>query len=138
VVATTTTRALRVSSVDVVSARVRGLRAVRVGQDGDVWGDVDFSPSGDRLVFSRLVDDERDGLYVVAIRGGAPRRVDGTKAFDLNPIWSPDGQTIAFARLQDRPTSVQVWSVLWAGGRPTRLKDGRVANVPVSWQPLPR
>lgn len=137
-VATTTTPTLRVSSVDVDGGRVRGIRAVRVGQDGDAWGGVDFSPSGDRLAFSRLADDERDGLHVVAIGGGALRRVEGTEAFDLNPTWSPDGGTIAFARLQARPLIVQVWTMPSGGGRATRLTNASLPNTPVSWQPLPR
>ena len=56
----------------------------------------DWSPDGEWLVFSRRGDDEAQGLWL--------RNPAGVNLFqltsenDLGPVWSPDGDAIAFVR----------------------------------------
>jgi Tol biopolymer transport system component len=88
--------------------------------------------------------DERDGIYVMATAGGAPRRVAGTEGLDLYPTWSPDGEGIAFTRPSlrvvegRRTSSLHLHAVPSRWGRPTRLTNEHSADAPMSWQPLPR
>lgn len=63
----------------------------------------------------------------------APRRLTATNRHDRHPVWSPDGNWIAFD--SDRSGSDQIWILPLAGGEPralTALSTG--ASQPV-WSP---
>ena len=49
------------------------------------------SPDGKRLAFVAL-----DRLYVMDYPGGSPRRLTRNDEVEAEPVWSPDGQSIAF------------------------------------------
>src|ERR1041384_5979533 len=49
------------------------------------------SPDGKRLAFSAL-----DKIYVMDLPGGAPRRLTTDTVHEQTPVWSPDGQWIAY------------------------------------------
>jgi len=79
----------------------RGLRRVTSNPDGDdIPGD--YSPDGNRLVFSRI-DPSRPAkanvaLFVVNVDGSGVRRITpwGLPFFEDPGRWSPDGKTILF------------------------------------------
>src|SRR5262245_45988128 len=52
----------------------------------------DISPDGKLVAFSYLGD-----IYVVEAIGGVARAVTSHPAHDINPVFSPDGQHIAFS-----------------------------------------
>src|SRR5437773_5953407 len=49
------------------------------------------SPDGKRLAFSAL-----DRLYVMDLPGGTPRRLTNDTVHEQVPMWSPDGQWVAY------------------------------------------
>jgi WD40 repeat protein len=55
-----------------------------------------FSPDGKSVVFSALVGGFTD-LYVYDLEAGRLRRLTDDFYADLQPVWSPDGKTVAFA-----------------------------------------
>src|SRR5262249_32959148 len=58
-----------------------------------------LSPDGTHVAFTWGGDnDENPDIYVRLVEGGNPVRVTDSPAEDLNPVWSPDGQTLAFYR----------------------------------------
>src|SRR3546814_16664042 len=65
---------------------------------------LDISPDGKTLVFDLLGE-----LYTVPVAGGNATRLVGSRAWEVRPVWSPDGQWIAF--ISDRSGRDQVYVV---------------------------
>src|SRR5437899_9103062 len=74
----------------------------------------DISPDGKQVAFSYLGD-----VWVVGIMGGIARPVTMHEAHDFMPIFSPDGETLAFS--SNRHGSYDVFTVPVEGGKPKRL-----------------
>jgi dipeptidyl aminopeptidase/acylaminoacyl peptidase len=77
-----------------------------------------------------LLKEQHARLWLVCEDGAAaPRQLTATDQEDSNPIFSPDGKTIAFNR--SRPSAHgsapfnDVWTIDLASGKETNLTDGR-------------
>lgn len=55
----------------------------------------EWSPDGENIAFVSGPSSEMGQCYIVSVRDGEPRRLDGDEAGCLFPIWSPDGTTLA-------------------------------------------
>ena len=97
--------------------------------DEGTWMSLDVSPDGRTLVFDLLGD-----LYTLPIAGGTATRITSGIAFDAQPRWSPDGQSIAF--VSDRSGAENVWTVD-ADGRNRRAitRDERTTFISPAWTP---
>ena len=73
-----------------------------------------ISPDGKTIAFSYKGD-----LFTVPVTGGQARQLTTHAAYDAYPVWSPDGQHIAFA--SSREGSLDVWLIARQGGTPQRL-----------------
>jgi dipeptidyl aminopeptidase/acylaminoacyl peptidase len=117
-----------------------------------------FSPSGDTLAFVATRgagDDAKPGIWLMPLRGGDPWSL---RSFDESvgeAQWSPDGQWIAYVKLDtlpratrdwqkkkwdqviedDRPQHPRLWVVSAAGGEPRALTEGRDFIWWVRWSP---
>ena len=120
----------------------------------------DWSPDGRRLVFAtHFWRDPRTGyasggsLYVVRADGrGKPRRIERPRAdAATNPVWSPDGRSIAWIQLDFsggdvgftvRP-SIRRLSLRTRRTRtiatlpPPHVSEGEYPRPQLGWQPLP-
>ena len=67
-------------------------KSVAFTTDEGTWLHLDVHPDGQRLVFSLLGD-----LYLLPIGGGEAQRITSGPAYDVQPRFSPDGRSIAFA-----------------------------------------
>jgi tricorn protease len=72
-------------------------------------------------------------LWTVSRDGGDARRLTTGPGIETNPIFSPDGSTIAFTGEYDG--NVDVYTVPAAGGVPKRLTWHPSADVVLGWSP---
>ncbi|HJT76219.1 MAG TPA: S41 family peptidase, partial [Gemmataceae bacterium] len=88
----------------------------------------DISPDGKLVAFSYLGD-----VWVVETIGGVARPVTMHEAHDAYPVFSPDGQSLAFA--SNRYGSYDVFVVPVTGGHPRRLTCDSAIDLPCGWSP---
>ena len=86
-----------------------------------------ISPNGQTIVFSYKGD-----LYTVPVTGGTAHQLTTNPAYDAHPIWSPDGNKIAFA--STREGQFDVYVVDKDGGIPTRLTTASMDEIPVAFK----
>ena len=112
--------------------------------NGFDWED-DFpawSPDGRSLAFYRFNLGSTEeapggpgGLWSMKVDGSASQLVYEMQAFAVReaPVWSPDGQWIAF--LQGAPEDNEVWVVPSRGGEARRLDTATGQKSAISWSP---
>jgi Tol biopolymer transport system component len=79
-------------------------REVTISTDEGTWMSVDVHPSGQKIVFDLLGD-----LYELPIQGGKATRITEGLAFDSQPKYAPDGNSILF--LSDKSGGNNVWVI---------------------------
>jgi Tol biopolymer transport system component len=99
------------------------------------------SPDGKRMAYCAREGGKVTGfhLYVRELPAGAPRQLTKTDSNDVSPVWSPDGATLAFLRVEGERTQ---YMVIPADGGDTRLiaesgtpPDADKPAPAVSWAP---
>jgi len=88
----------------------------------------DVSPDGKLVAFSYLGD-----IWVVDAIGGVARPVTMHRAHDVNPVFSPDGKSIAFS--SNRHGNYDVFVIPVASGKPTRLTFDSANDMACAWSP---
>jgi Tol biopolymer transport system component len=100
-----------------------------------------LSPDGTRLVhIGPVVDRPADGLYITDLASENTTLLPGTTKGDMNPLWSPDGQTIAFTRgpssgLIGAPGPYNIMLTNADGTNARQLTEGMTANYAQAWMP---
>ena len=104
------------------------LSAYSYAADDAVWMRYSaISPDGSTIAFSYKGD-----IFTVPATGGRAYQVTTNPAHDTRPVWSPDGQHIAFA--SDRQGSMDVYIVSKDGGIPTRLTTHSGSETPITFK----
>ncbi len=86
-----------------------------------------ISPDAQTIAFSYKGD-----IYTVAATGGEARQLTTNAAYDAYPVWSPDGQQIAFASTREGGFDVYIMSS--KGGVPTRLTTHSNNEYPITFR----
>ncbi|HUF48965.1 MAG TPA: amidohydrolase family protein [Vicinamibacterales bacterium] len=89
--------------------------------DEVTWMSLDVSPDGRTIVFELLGD-----LYTLPIAGGTATRIMGGLSFESQPVFSPDGRTIAF--LSDRTGVENLWIANADGSNPRAVTRDRTTG----------
>ncbi|MDE6453081.1 MAG: peptidase S41 [Muribaculaceae bacterium] len=90
--------------------------------------DVKISPDGHHIAFCYKGD-----IWTVPATGGTAARLTSASSYEANPVWSPDGNKIAFA--SDRNGNMDVYVVDATGGAPQRLTYNSAAEIPEAFTP---
>lgn len=86
-----------------------------------------ISPDGAQVAFGALGD-----LWVMPV-GGTPRRLMSDPALDTEPVWSPDGRSLAYS--SDRGGSMNIWIRDLQSGTDRQLTRLTSAAMHPSWSP---
>ncbi|MCC7302347.1 MAG: PD40 domain-containing protein [Bacteroidia bacterium] len=87
---------------------------------------VDVSPDGNDLVFDLLGD-----IYTMPAGGGEAKLLRGGHAFELQPVFSPDGQWICFTSDAGGGDNIWVMKKDGSGARQVTKENFRLLNSPV-------
>ncbi|MFI2743215.1 S41 family peptidase [Zhouia sp. PK063] len=82
-----------------------------------------ISPDGATIVFGYM-----GNLYKVNVDGGVAIPITTGDAYDMRPVWSHDGKTIAFA--SDRYGDFDVYTMPAMGGTPNRITYNSANDYP--------
>ena len=91
-----------------------------------------FSPEGSRIAFATDRDGEQVGIWLAKADGSEPTPLlTGPGIFQASPVWSPDGQWLAFDSLDPVSSLYQIWLIESSGGAPRQLTNfPKGAQVP--------
>lgn len=110
-------------------AEAEDLRALRFQTDEVTWMSVDVSPGGDTLVVDVLGD-----LYTLPATGGTATRLTEGLAFDSQPVYSPDGEYIAFVSDRDGADNIWILALGEEDAKPRQLtKDKTTDFMSPAW-----
>ncbi|MBO7467084.1 MAG: PD40 domain-containing protein [Bacteroidaceae bacterium] len=103
------------------------LRAQEPATVTPLWlRDVKISPDGQQIAFCYKGD-----IWLVPTRGGSAHRLTSLDSYECNPLWSPDGKSIAFS--SDRYGNFDIFVMPQTGGTATRLTYNSVSEIAQSF-----
>src|SRR3712207_3091530 len=85
-----------------------------------------ISPDGKTIAFSYKGD-----LYTVPVTGGQALQLTSNAAYDSYPVWSPNGEKLAFSSA--REGSIDVFLINKTGGAPLRLTTDGGKETPLAF-----
>ena len=113
-------------------AGVFGMAAVCLSASADAPGsprwlrDVAISPDGKTVAFTYKGD-----IFTVPVAGGSARQLTSNPAYESAPVWSPDGQRLAFR--SNREGSDDIFVVDAKGGTPRRITTASTHETPIAF-----
>jgi len=99
----------------------------------DGWRDVALSPDGSRVAVQRIVPDAND-IWTIDLARGVPSRFTFSPDVDDDPVWSPDGNTLAFSSVQEAIPGIYQKHVSGTGNAELLFTNDRSIR-PTSWSP---
>jgi Tol biopolymer transport system component len=91
--------------------------------------DLAVAPDGRRIAFTAL-----DRLYVIDSIGATPRRLAAMDTGEFQPVWSPDGRSLAFVTWND-DVGGEIYRVSATGGAPRKVSAEAAYYRDLAWSP---
>ena len=88
------------------------------------------SPDGSRIVFTAL-----DRLYTATLPDGVPERLTDEEIGEFEPIWSPDGSSVAYVTWDDDAGDGHIKRVSAGGGSPSTVTTAPAYYQQLAWSP---
>ena len=108
---------------------LKATRSLEVRTDEGTWMSLDVHPNGNKIIFDLLGD-----IYELPMEGGKAVRVTKGIAFDSQPKYSPDGNSILF--LSDRSGGNNVWILNRKEKDTIQLTEGNTSKIQsADWSP---
>lgn len=85
-----------------------------------------LSPDGEVIAFTYKGD-----IFTIPVNGGIATQITSNAAYDQAPVWSKDGQKIAFASNREGNFNIYITSRL--GGNAERITFGSTTQIPVAF-----
>ena len=96
-----------------------------MAQDSPLWlRNNDISPDGNKIAFTY-----KGNIYTVPVQGGLASQITTNQAYEADPIWTPDGQSIVFSSYREK--SKDIYMVSAKGGAPVRLTSHTGNETPL-------
>ena len=111
----------------------------RSGKQGRTLGDAatlgafQFSPDR-KSVAASIIDRANDDIWIYDVARGLPTRFTFDGASDTNPVWSPDGRSIAFRSNRKGHYDLYLKPANGAGAEELLYADD-LDKIPTSWSP---
>jgi len=111
------------------------LRDLAAGADYDVPpderggpADINFSPDGKEICFTAVTDkmeavSTNADLFIVPVAGGEAKRITTQPGFDGNPVYSPDGNYIAYHAQLTAEYESDRWRVMLYNRRTGKIEN---------------
>ena len=105
-----------------------------IGAEPQGYGALRLSPDGGRAAVVTRDGDGNDDVLMYDLARDIPTRFTFDAAQDSFPVWSPDGERLAFASSREGAMRV-FWKAADGTGEAERLTTGTTVQVPSSWSP---
>ena len=104
------------------AAAAENLRHVEFDVSEGTWISLDISPAGSLLVFDLLGD-----IYTLPAQGGTARPIATGRAWQHQPKFSPDGETIAY--VSDSDGQLNLWVMSSDGSSPRQISNEKLRRL---------
>ncbi|RLV60816.1 amidohydrolase [Parashewanella curva] len=105
------------------------LQSVDINVNEGTWMNVSVSPDGNNIVFDLLGD-----IYQMPINGGKAKRLVKGIAWQMQPVYSPDGKSIAYTSDENGGDNIWVMDADGSNHRKVTDETFRLLNSP-AWSP---
>ncbi|GGP48703.1 bifunctional TolB-family protein/amidohydrolase [Shewanella algicola] len=105
------------------------LQQIDINVTEGTWMNVNVSPDGKHIIFDLLGD-----IYQMPISGGEAKPIAQGIAWQMQPVYSPDGKYIAFTSDEDGGDNIWIMEADGSNPHPVTKETFRLLNSP-AWSP---
>jgi Tol biopolymer transport system component len=100
-----------------------------------LWGNLRFSPDGQKVAFD-ISDGKQRDVWVYEWARDTLTQLTFDASNEAVPVWTPDGRRIAFGSDRAKPGTQNLYWIKADGtGEVTRLTESPEPQIPYSWHP---